>query len=62
MLQGIKQSRTPLQENLDKVGRVLAVVALCVVVVIVALGLWRREETDQTIIELVLLALRSPSP
>jgi P-type Ca2+ transporter type 2C len=57
MLQDIKQSRTPLQENLDKVGRTLAIVALVVVVVIVALGLWRREETDQTVIELLLFGV-----
>jgi Ca2+-transporting ATPase len=57
MLQDIKPSRTPLQVNLDKVGRVLAVVALIIVVVIVALGLWRREETNQTVIELLLFGV-----
>jgi Ca2+-transporting ATPase len=57
MLQDIKQSRTPLQQNLDKVGRVLAILALMVVVVIVALGLWRREQTDQTVIELLLFGV-----
>ena len=31
MLQDVEQSRTPLQENLDRVGRVLAVVALVIV-------------------------------
>ena len=57
MLQGIEQSRTPLQQNLDRVGRMLAIVALIIVVVIVALGLWRREETDQTVIELLLFGV-----
>jgi Ca2+-transporting ATPase len=57
MLQDIKHSRTPLQENLDKVGRVVAVVALIVVVVIVALGLWRREKTGQTLMELLLFGV-----
>jgi Ca2+-transporting ATPase len=57
MLQGIEQSRTPLQKNLDRVGRVLAVVALVIVIVIVALGLWRREETEQTVMELLLFGI-----
>jgi Ca2+-transporting ATPase len=57
MLQGIEQSRTPLQQNLDRVGRVLAIVALVIVVVIVAIGLWRREETQQTITELLLFGV-----
>jgi Ca2+-transporting ATPase len=54
MLQNIEQSRTPLQQNLDRVGRVLAIVALAIVAVIVAAGLWRREETQQTVTELLL--------
>jgi Ca2+-transporting ATPase len=57
MLQGVKQARTPLQENLDRVGRTLAIVALVIVVVIVALGLWRREETNQTVTELLLFGV-----
>jgi len=57
MLQGVETTRTPLQGNLDRVGRVLAVVALVIVVVIVALGLWRRDETDQTITELLLFGI-----
>jgi Ca2+-transporting ATPase len=57
MLQTIKQSRTPLQANLDRVGRTLAVVALLIVIIIVALGLWRREENQQTISELFLFGV-----
>ncbi len=57
MLQGIEQSRTPLQQNLDRVGKMLAVVALVIIVVIVALGLWRREENQQTITELLLFGV-----
>ena len=57
MLQSIEQSRTPLQENLDRLGRSLAVVALVIVIVIVALGFWRREETQQTITELLLFGV-----
>jgi Ca2+-transporting ATPase len=57
MLQGIEQAPTPLQQNLDRVGRVLAVVALVIVVVIVGLGLWRREETHQTVMDLLLFGV-----
>lgn len=57
MLQGVKRPRTPLQENLDRLGRMLAIVALVIVVVIVALGLWRREETQQTVTELLLFGI-----
>ena len=39
MLQTVETGRTPLQENLDKVGRVLAWAALVVVAIIVVLGL-----------------------
>lgn len=57
MLQGIEQSRTPLQENLDRVGRTLAIVALVIVAVIVTLGLLRREQHEQSITELVLFGI-----
>ncbi|HKZ17862.1 MAG TPA: HAD-IC family P-type ATPase, partial [Geobacteraceae bacterium] len=39
MLETVEVGRTPLQENLDRVGRVLAWVAVVVVVLIVVLGL-----------------------
>jgi Ca2+-transporting ATPase len=57
MLQNVAQSRTPLQENLDRVGRALAVAALVLVVVIVALGWFRREETRQSITDLLLFGI-----
>lgn len=41
MLQTVEAVRTPLQKNLDKIGRVLAWSALLVVALIVALGLLR---------------------
>ena len=41
MLQTVETGRTPLQENLDRVGRMLARAALAGVAVIVALGLLR---------------------
>jgi Ca2+-transporting ATPase len=43
MLQTIEVGRTPLQENLDKVGHTLARAALVVVLLIVALGLLRGQ-------------------
>jgi Ca2+-transporting ATPase len=57
MLQGVEQSRTPLQENLDRVGRILAVVAIVIVLVIVGLGLLRREEQQQSIMDLLLFGV-----
>ena len=43
LLTAVETPRTPLQENLDKVGRSFARVALAVVVAIVALGLYREQ-------------------
>ena len=43
MLQTVETGRTPLQRNLDKVGRVLANAALVIVAVVVAAGLLRDE-------------------
>jgi Ca2+-transporting ATPase len=57
MLQSVQQSRTPLQKNLDKVGRALAVVALAIVILIVALGFWRRDEQQQSVMELLLFGV-----
>ena len=41
MLEDVESGKTPLQENLDKVGQALARAALVIVVVIVAIGLTR---------------------
>ena len=43
LLQTVETGKTPLQENLDRVGGVLARAALVVVLLIVALGLWRGQ-------------------
>ena len=48
MIQTIDVSRTPLQENLDKLGRVLARAALAVVVIIVGLGMYRGQTFHRT--------------
>ena len=41
LVQTVEAGRTPLQENLDKLGRTLGKAALVVVALIVGLGLWR---------------------
>jgi Ca2+-transporting ATPase len=41
LVQTVETGRTPLQENLDTLGRTLGTAALAVVTLIVALGLWR---------------------
>jgi len=53
MLEMVETGRTPLQENLDKVGRVLAIAALLIVAVIVGLGLSR----GQPFIEMVIFGI-----
>ena len=53
MLQTVEVGRTPLQQNLDRVGRVLAVIALVVVGLIVALGVLR----GQDILEMFLFGI-----
>jgi Ca2+-transporting ATPase len=57
MLQNVETSSTPLQENLDRVGRTLAKAALVVVVLIVALGLWRGQPFIEMLIFGIALAV-----
>jgi Ca2+-transporting ATPase len=57
MLDTIETGRTPLQENLDKVGRSLAKAAVVVVLVIVALGLLREQPLLEMIIFGIALAV-----
>jgi len=57
MLQAVEEHRTPLQENLDKVGRVLAIAAVIVVVLIAGLGVLRGEPPLQMFIFGVALAV-----
>ncbi len=44
MLQEVEEARTPLQENLDSMGKTLLKIALAVVAIIVSLGILRGEE------------------
>ncbi len=53
MLQTIETGKTPLQENLDRVGQSLARAAFVVVAVIVAFGLFR----GQPLIEMILFGI-----
>jgi Ca2+-transporting ATPase len=57
MLQAVQTERTPLQKNLDKVGHLLARVALVVVVLIVGLGLLRGQPFMEMLIFGVALAV-----
>ncbi len=57
MLQGVETGRTPLQENLDKVGSSLAKVAFVVVAAIVGLGLLRGQPFIEMLIFGIALAV-----
>jgi len=57
LLQTVETGRTPLQENLDRVGSKLAYAAFAIVGVIVVLGLWRGEPFLEMLIFGVALAV-----
>jgi P-type Ca2+ transporter type 2C len=57
MLAAVKEGRTPLQQNLDRVGRVLALAAGCVVLLIAGLGVLRGEPLLGMFIFAVALAV-----
>jgi Ca2+-transporting ATPase len=57
MLQTVTAAKTPLQKNLDKVGRVLATVALLIVATVVLLGLLRGQHFVQVLIFGIALAV-----
>ncbi len=57
MLDSVEVGKTPLQENLDRVGKTLARVAFVVVIVIVALGLFRGQPFVEMLIFGVALAV-----
>ncbi len=57
MLQSVQQTTTPLQQNLDKVGRTLAKAAFVVVGLIVLAGLWREQPFVEMLIFGVALAV-----
>jgi Ca2+-transporting ATPase len=53
LLESVEEERTPLQQNLDRVGKVLALAAVAVVAVIVAMGLLR----GQPILEILVFGI-----
>ena len=57
MLQAVETEKTPLQNNLDKVGTMLARAALVIVLVIVALGLFRGQSFIDMLIFGIALAV-----
>jgi Ca2+-transporting ATPase len=57
MLAGVEKQPTPLQQNLDRVGRVLAIAAAVVVVLIAGLGVLRGEPLLEMVIFGVALAV-----
>lgn len=57
MMGEVESGRTPLQENLDRVGRALAKIAVVVVAMIVALGLWRGQPLLEMLIFGIALAV-----
>jgi Ca2+-transporting ATPase len=57
MLQHVETGRTPLQQNLDKLGTVLARAAFVVVALIVALGLFRGQPFIEMLIFGIALAV-----
>ena len=57
MLQTVESGETPLQQNLDKVGRVLALAALVVVAAIVAVGMLRGQPLLEMFIFGIALAV-----
>lgn len=57
LLDSVETSKTPLQKNLDRVGSVLAKVALVVVAVVVALGLFRGQPFVEMLIFGIALAV-----
>jgi Ca2+-transporting ATPase len=57
LLETVERGKTPLQKNLDKVGRTLAQAALAMVAVIVVLGLWRGQPFFQMLLFGIALAV-----
>jgi P-type Ca2+ transporter type 2C len=57
LLQSVETTRTPLQQNLDRVGHVLARASLVIVVLVVALGLLRGEPFVKMLVFGIALAV-----
>lgn len=57
LLKNVKEEKTPLQVNLDKMGKWIAIVALILCFVLAALGVWRGHEWLEMLIWGVSLAV-----
>ncbi len=57
LLQTVESSKTPLQENLDKLGHALARAAFVIVSIIAALGLWRGQPFVEVLVFAIALAV-----
>ena len=57
LLNTVESSKTPLQENLDKLGHALARAAFVIVSIIAALGLWRGQEFVEVLVFAIALAV-----
>jgi P-type Ca2+ transporter type 2C len=57
MLQSVETGRTPLQDNLDRAGKMLARIAFIIVAVIVALGMFRGQPFTEMLIFGIALAV-----
>jgi Ca2+-transporting ATPase len=57
MIQGVEQEQTPLEQRLDRLGKVLAYAALLLVAVIVIIGMLRGEELRDLLLTAVSLAV-----
>jgi hypothetical protein len=57
LIQGVEDTRTPLQDRLDHLGKILAAVAGGLVVVVFVTGLIRGEEVETLLLTSVSLAV-----
>lgn len=57
MLQGVQNEWTPLQKRLDRLGKVLAAVAVAIAGVVFGLGVWRGEPLKDMLMTAVSLAV-----
>jgi len=57
MLQGVQKELTPLQKRLDRLGKVLAALAVAIAAVVFGLGIWRGEALRDMLMTAVSLAV-----
>lgn len=57
MIQGVQNEWTPLQKRLDRLGRVLATVAVVIASLVFGLGVWRGESVRDMLMTAVSLAV-----